>query len=118
MNFFEKIKIFFIKKSPNMSIRYNNKTIKLLEHRTLVQGTVDAKAGKGEISTNNIDVLLNNHIGNLFCRKDFLQMLYPYLAIYITNPRYRGKKVNFFYDMYRSQDESKYKSFCHAIYSV
>ena len=78
-----------------MSITHNNETIKLLEHRTLVQNTVDAEAGRREISTYNIDVLLNNHIGNLFCRKDFLQMLYPYLLLHMIKPIYRGKKVIF-----------------------
>ena len=78
-----------------MSITHNNETIKLLEHRTLVQSTVDAEAGRREISTYNIDVLLNNHIGNLFCRKDFLQMLYPYLLLHMIKPLYRGKKVIF-----------------------
>ena len=51
--------------------------------------------GRREISTYNIDVLLNNHIGNLFCRKDFLQMLYPYLLLHMIKPLYRGKKVIF-----------------------
>ena len=73
-----------------MFITHNNETIKLLQHRTFVQSTVDAEAGRREISTYNIDVLLNNHIG-----KDFLIILYPYLVIHITNPRYRGKKVIF-----------------------
>ena len=78
-----------------MSITDNNETIKLLEHRTLVQSPADAEAGKREISTYNIDELLNNHIGHLFSKKDFLIMLYPYLVIHITNPRCRDKKVIF-----------------------
>ena len=78
-----------------MSITNNNETIKLLEHRMLVQSRVDAEAGRREISTYNIDVLLNNHLGNLFSKKDFLIMLYLYIVIHITNPRYRSKKVIF-----------------------
>ena len=72
-----------------MSITHNNETIKLLEHRTLVQSPVDAEAGRREISTYNIDVLLNNHLGNLFSKKDFLIILYPYLLLHMIKPLYR-----------------------------
>ena len=93
MGVFDKIKVFLIKKKKSQYV-HNNKTIRLLEHRTLVQSAIDAEVGKREISTYNIDVLLNNHIGNLFSKKDFLNMLYPYL-IHITSPCYRDKKVIF-----------------------
>ena len=62
-----------------MSLTYNNKTLKLLESKTVLQPVGDIGTGRIERTTYSVDVLLNNHLANLYNNKDFLKLLYPFI---------------------------------------
>ena len=64
-----------------MSIKYDDKTAKLIQNKTIQQYAGGVEIGRIEISTYNIeDILRKAPIADLRTHKNFLRLLYPFLA--------------------------------------
>ena len=81
----------------SMSIKIDNKTAKLTQHKTINQYDDDGvEIGILEISTYNIDdILKNTPIEQLISHHNLLWVLYPYFIQHILKPQYRNRNFTF-----------------------
>ena len=81
-----------------MSIKYDDKTAKLIQNKTIQQNAGGVEIGRIEIATYNIeDILRKAPIANLHTHKDFLHLLdlYPFFIRHILKPQYKNKNFTF-----------------------
>ena len=79
-----------------MSIKYDNKTVKLIQNKTIQQYAGGVEIGRIEITTYNIeDILRNAPIADLHTHKNFLHLLYPFFIRHILKPQYKNRNFTF-----------------------
>ena len=79
-----------------MSIKYDNKTAKLIQNKTIQQYAGGVEIGRIEITTYNIeDILRKAPIADLHTHKHFLHLLYPFFIRHILKPQYKNRNFTF-----------------------
>ena len=78
-----------------MSIRIGNKTLKLVESKTIHQQYGNIETGRIEIMTYNPSMISNNHPANLFTNRNVFFLFHPFVIEHIAKPQFRFKKFIF-----------------------